>query len=198
MDWFASLLPATVVAAIALFFVKEVVEGIRRWRADARKGRAFRTLLARECELNHWTYKRLKEALLAIQEDFEKGLAAEYSIKRPNSEEVVFRQEHDGRLRSESTLPDARTDLMSKVMLDVATLDKSLLASLEAAYDSAINMRHVRNSLMRFIESNEEDLKKFFRGFPEYGLGQLEEILADLDKLYKECTGKELKFIRVR
>jgi hypothetical protein len=198
MDWFASLLPATVVAAVALFFVKEVVEGIRRWRADARKGRAFRTLLARECELNHWTYKRLKETLLAIQEDFEKELAAEYSITHSNSEEVVFRQEHDGILRSQWTLPDARTELMSKVMLDVAILDKSLFDSLEAAYDSAINMRHVRNSLMRFIENDEEEIKSFFGGFLEYGLAQLEEILVDLDKLYRKCTGMDLKFIRVR
>jgi hypothetical protein len=199
MEWFASLLPATVIAAIALFFVKEVVESIRRWRADARKGRAFRTLLARECELNHWTYKRLKEALLAIQEDFQKGLTAEYSIRRLTSGEVMFRrQEHHGRGWSEGGLPDAHTDLMSKVMLDVATLDKSLFACLEPAYDAAINMSHVRESFMRFIESDEQDRQMFFRDFLEYGLDQLEEILADLENLYRKCTGKKLEFIRVR
>ncbi len=82
-------------------------------------------------------------------------------------------------------------------MLDVAALDNSLYNRLEAAYDSAVNRRHVRESLIRFIESGEERYKEFFRCFPEYGLRELTRVLADLDQLYRNCTGTELKSFRV-
>jgi hypothetical protein len=80
---------------------------------------------------------------------------------------------------------------MSKVML-VDTLAQSPFAHLEAAYDSAINIRHVRESLVHFIESDDEDDKALFRAFPEYGLRELPDLLADLENLYHECTGTEL------
>jgi hypothetical protein len=95
-------------------------------------------------------------------------------------------------------LPDARTDLMSKVMPDVATLDQSLLVCLEAAYDSAINLRHVRESLVHFIESDDEDDKATFRMFSECRLRELPDLLADWEKLYQECTGAELKVSHAR
>jgi hypothetical protein len=66
MEWLPSILPVTVVAAITLFVLKEVLEFIKRWRADRRKGQAYRKVLARECELNLWAQWRLKETLREI------------------------------------------------------------------------------------------------------------------------------------
>ncbi len=83
-------------------------------------------------------------------------------------------------------------------MLDVAILDRSLFTLLEAAYDSALEMRHLRESLINFIETDQEHVKKYFETFPEYALSNLPEILTSLDNLYKECTGDDLKFIRLR
>lgn len=88
---------------------------------------------------------------------------------------------------------------MGNIMLDVAILDQSLFACLEAAYDSVITMRHVRDSLITFIERDDDDeLKRFFRAFPEYGLRELEEALQSIRKLYKECTGEDLTRSRIR
>lgn len=86
MERLAPLFPVTVVAAVVLFVAREVVEDIKRRRANARKGRAFRTLLARECELNHLAHKRLTEALLKIQEAFRDGVAADYKISSQGPE----------------------------------------------------------------------------------------------------------------
>jgi len=85
----------------------------------------------------------------------------------------------------------------AKVML-VDTLAQSPFAHLEAAYDSAINLRHVRESLVHFIESDDEDDKATFRMFSECRLRELPDLLADWEKLYQECTGAELKVSHAR
>jgi hypothetical protein len=69
MEFLTPLLPVTVIAAIALFALKEVLETIRRRQADARRGQAFRTLLARECEINHWVQKSLLSTLKSIDNE---------------------------------------------------------------------------------------------------------------------------------
>jgi len=144
MEWLSPLLPTTVIAAVVLFVVKEAIEKFRRWQADKRKGQAFRLLLARECELNHWAIKKLKEALVSIQDLISTNIPFKYRIDRRSSGEVFFVELYDdGTLHSASPLPEARTDLMRQIMLDVAALDSSLFVCMEAAYDSTINLRHV-------------------------------------------------------
>lgn len=105
----------------------------------------------------------------------------------------------DGDVHHVASLPDAYTEVMNKVMLDVAALDHKLFAALEDAYDATINMRYVRNSFINHVESGEDDFEKsFFDSFPSYGLRQLTDVLVDLEHLYRECTGEELTKHRVR
>ncbi len=192
MEWLPSLLPVTVVAAITLFVLKEVLEFIKRWRADRRRSHAFRTLLARECEVNHWAHWRLEGTLREIHEDEERGVKADYVATELPGGDALWRRTRPGGEYSGGGLPDARTDLMSKLMVDVATLDKKLFVPLEAAYDSLITMRHIRASLIRFVSSEDEEDQMHLQGFPEYGLGELEGVKEDLDRLYRECTGRSL------
>ncbi|UTJ49784.1 hypothetical protein NLZ15_22695 (plasmid) [Atlantibacter subterranea] len=192
MDWLPSLLPITVVAAIALFALKEVLEFIRRRSADRRKSHAFRTLLARECEVNHWAHWRLQETLREIHEDHEKGVKATYTATELPGGDALWRRTDQGGGYSGGGLPDARTDLISKIMVDVATMDKKLFTPLENAYDSLIEMRHIRASLLRFVSSKDEEDQMHLQGFPEYGLSELEGVKEDLDKLYLECTGRSI------
>jgi hypothetical protein len=170
----------------------------KRGRGVALKINAFRFLLARECELNHWAHKRLRDALADIQKHFAKKEPYEYAIERRTSGEIVFKQRRSDSQSESWPLPPIHTDLMSQLMLDMATLDKSLFGHLEAAYDSANNMKHVRQSLIDFIESDDQRRKLFFEAFPEYGLRELKDALIDLNKLYSACTGETLKSVRVR
>jgi hypothetical protein len=62
----AALLPSTVIVAVALFVLKEAIEAVRRWRAQRRQIKAFKILLARECELNQWANMSLKRAINEI------------------------------------------------------------------------------------------------------------------------------------
>ena len=197
MELFTTLLPITVIVAITLFFLKEVIEGLRRWRANVRRGRAFSILLARECELNHWVHKCINEVLVTIKADIAEEDSAEYTIERRSSGDVFFRREYSGGWNVRG-LPGARTNVMRDMMLEVAALNPTLFNCLEAAYDSAINLSHLRDSLITFIEKNDEDNNEFLSGFIDYGLRELTDVLADLNNLYRECTAEELRNIRVR
>jgi hypothetical protein len=198
MEWLTPLLPATVIAAVALFILKEVVEFFKRWRADGRKRRALRVLLARECELNCLVQTRLTNALTEIQEDLPMKPRDEYLIERRESGEVIYSQRYEGRLTAQFALPAIQTDLMSKVMLDVAILDNFLFAHLQDAYDATMSLKHVRQSLIDFLESDKEEDKIHFEAFPDWALRELARVRLSLQKLYEACTGeKEIK-ARVR
>jgi hypothetical protein len=179
-------------AASARFVLKRAVEAFGRWRADVRKYRDVRILLAHECELNYWAHRALTEALTAIARDFTSDNTGNYFIERRRPGELVLRQQR-GNTSNAWPLPEVHTDLMKQIMPYVATVDQSLLVCLEAANDSATNLRHVRESLIHFIESDDEADEAIFRAFPESRLRELPDLLADWEKLYRECTGMELK-----
>jgi hypothetical protein len=176
--------------------LKNAVESLRRWRADIKRRRAFRMRLARECELNLYAHKSLTDAITAIQGDFARDDPGVYSIERTAPGEIALQQWHGDQKRT-WLVPDAYTDLMGRAMRDHATLDPSLIVLLQAAYDSAINLRHVRESLIHFVESDDVDEKLLFRSFPEYALRELPDLSADLEKLYQKCTGMNLSADRV-
>jgi hypothetical protein len=199
MEKITALLPVTVLAAVILFALKEVLEGIRRWRSNGRKLRAFKLLLARECELNRWAVERLRDALNAMETDAENDIAKEYTIERRASGMVIFKRGEVGDDDWGSwPLPEVRLALISDNLLEVATLDKSLFEILESTYDGVIDLKHVRDSLIDFLESEDEHVKAHLDGFPDYGLRELADIQVELERLYQLCTGEQLASGRVR
>ena len=190
MDWLTPLLPITVVAAIVLFLLKELFEAIRRWHADERKRRAFRILLARECELNYWAYTRLKQTLETVQAGLEQTPSENFAIIEGDYHDIRFEHYLESGLRGSWPLSDFHADRMDRVMLDVATLDQTLYEGLSAAYDAVANLKHVRQTLIELVSSGDEDDQAHLSAFPEYGLGELARALPDLKFLYKTCTGK--------
>ncbi|MBG0799022.1 hypothetical protein IYX23_15235 [Methylocystis sp. L43] len=191
-------LPIAVTAAIILFGVKESMEFFRRFQSDRRKGRALRTLLARECESNFWTYKRLLETVKSIDDDFKSGASLTYKIRRHSSGDPIFSREFEDSRHSSWPLPAAKLNLMSNVLQDVAELDKQLFENLEAAYDSIKEMQHVRDSLLHFIETDDQDDRRHLEAFPGYAMSELSDIVMDLRKLYFVCTKKDLEKYRLR
>ena len=91
MESFSSILPATVVAAVVLFVLKELFEGVRRYRGDQRKKQALRSLLARECELNHWTIKSIRDIVETIRDESKDGAQFEFIIVDPSVKTITHR-----------------------------------------------------------------------------------------------------------
>ena len=189
-DWLPALLPSTVIVALILFGLREVLEWNRRRRANNRQIRAFKTLLARECELNRWALESLDRALIEMSGQSQADLEADYEIQRRQSGKIFFCND-DG---SSWPLPETHFDFMRDNMFAVAALDETLFALLEAAYDSVIDLEHVRNSLIEFMENGNEHLEAFI----DYGRNELNDAKQGLEKLYFVCTGSQLDLGRVR
>ena len=200
MDEFVALVPITVVAAVLLFILKEAVEAVRRHRGDSRKMHALKALLARECELNLWTIKALRDILINVPKpDDERPQTVVRIERRTNGSTIALISSADGALRSSRSLPKAHLDLMSKYLLDVATLDSKLFQALETAYDSVAELEHIRESLVRIHESEEEaKMPDLIRPFAEYALDEIERTELAIAALYKHCTGKKLEAHRLR
>lgn len=195
VDQITSLLPITVIVAVSLFILKEAVEYIKNWRAENRQLRAYKILLARECELNHWVLLKLRDALRIVEEDFKNQNPNNHRIERNSSGDIIFKHGDWG----SHHLPEVRSNLMSEIMLHVATLSQKLFSALENAYDGLADLRHVRTSLINFNEvASGESKSDFYDGFADYGLREIADVFQTLDKLYQECTGLELKEARIR
>lgn len=199
MQKILSIVPLTVIAAIVLFLIKEFAEGVRRYRADQRKRIALRTLLARECELNNWTIKSIKHIVETIRDESEENSLIEFSFIFPKSGKPQFRVKHpDSEFKNGSGLGSIHRDIMSKNLLDVATLDKELFSALQPAYDSIANLEHLRESLIYYVDPEDDQDKMHLEGFIHYALNELEDVKKDLSNLYMECTGQALNTHRVR
>jgi hypothetical protein len=79
-------------------------------------------------------------------------------------------------------------------MFDLATLDEKMFSLLETAYDSVIDLDHVRGNLIEYCEFGQEHLE----GFVDFGCNEIREIKKELEAAYFACTGSQLDQGRVR
>lgn len=198
-----SLIPITVASAIGIFIAKEIIEFIRRWRADARKTRGLSRLFTRECETNLWTIRRIRAVCKDIEETHEmhretkdEYFNAVFSVSFSKSGFVAYvRSDSEGKLQSSMSIPSVYKDILTKYMLDAASLDGKFFDAMQSAYASIVELEHIRESLIRHLD---DDDKHFLEGFCDYALGELQDIESNLSSAYKKWTGKELTEHRLR
>lgn len=195
-----SIIPITVVAAIVIFVAKEVIEGFRRHSANQRKVQALRALLARECELNLWTIKTLRRILLPFSKPDDPTVPMSLSVERTSGGlPYVKVVSGDGEYEAHMGIPSVHRELMSKFLLDIATLDKLLFSFMEPAYDELAEVEHVRESLININDKPEQiAARDFVRGFAQYAVDVLQDAERKLGALYVHCTGKPLEQHRLR
>ena len=204
---FFQILPATVLAAIVIFLAREILELLRRRSSEKRRVQAIKTLLAREIEQNNWAIKSLKNILAAISstviEEVEEEIEeSDHSVERfEGKAEVVldklgsyrFRLRYkNGSLLSSVMLPAIRTAELTKVMLEVATLDRRLFEKLEKAYDATSELAHVRDLLITHVNNDEPETEGWLGPFVHYAEAELATIHAELTELYAACTHKKV------
>lgn len=199
MDWL-TLLPITAIVAVIVFLFREMLEHFRRKSSDQRKVKSLTRLLARECELNLWTIKSLRRIVSEVHRDEKPNLGVTVSVQRTTSGRPFAQiSSDDGGLISQIPIPRVHRELMSKFLLDVATLDQALFEVMEPAYDSVGELEHVSESLVNIHDAPEDiGLESFLEGFAGYAINELNEIESNLGKLYMHCTGKKLEQHRLR
>ena len=185
-------LPATVVVAITLFILRELFETWRRWKGRSRKILALRMIIARECELNYWTARRLAAAI----EDAQRALRSEppgkfQIIQKPDGSDNWHWSDGEGENQGGAPLPIVHRKVLDSRSLDVAELDSALFSKFEIVMDAIADLDHLRGSLLNYVGSDENDPEAgFFDGFTEYALEEIPDIEAALAALHKACTGR--------
>lgn len=200
MEALGSLLPATAVVAILVFIARETLELVRRRGADARKSAALTHLLSRECELNFWVIKSLRHIVQQIPSEENPEASGSITIERTPSGRTYARiVSADGGSESHLNVPKVHRELMSKFLLEIATIDKDLFAVMEPAYDSLADLEHVRESLVNAREAPDYiGQDGYLEGFAGFALDELLHAERNLSALYRHCTGKELTKHRLR
>lgn len=198
MDFITSFIPITVVAAVIIFLVKEILELIRRRRADVRRIAGLKTMLAREIELNNWTIKALKMTLQAVEHGLEEQPPDQFFINFEKFGRAVFKVVRSNRGPASWPIPEVHGAIISRYMFDAASLDRELFRSLQSTYDAISELQHLRESLISYVMNEDTDFPDFLSGFVEYARKELSKIQSPLSSLYQICTGQELIEHRLR
>lgn len=177
--------PITVVAAIILFVVKEIVELFKRSRERARKISAYKALVAEELLKNAWSLKTLKRLCSELQDPDLKAI--EYKKSESGTERVIVRTTEGEHINYFWRI---HTSAFEKIMTDLAVSNTQLFQSAADVYSLLAEAKHVRESIIDF--SAFEMPKHLIRGLGDYGNSTLEKADAAIKKVYKEYTGKEM------
>lgn len=192
----SSFLPITVIFAIALFFLKEIVEFVKKYKANNRKIFAMKRLFSRECEKNLWTVKILRNVLSEINEEYEEG--KKVRLKFSYHEQGYVYLYKDDNSMSGYSITKTHRDLMDKNLMEAAVSNDSLFKKLEGACDALAELEHIRDTFLNIENSSKEFGNPLLAGFLGYALEELLIIQQSLNDLYKYCTGNELENARLR
>ncbi|WP_155957867.1 hypothetical protein [Fodinicurvata sediminis] len=191
----SNILPATVVAAVILFVLKEILEEIRRRKQNARKRKAVRRLISDEIERNKFTIKVLRDCISYIEE----------SIWDENSQILIrigtlgqryFRQEGSGGYRREMPIRQVHNIALSSNLFEVAKIDEEIFDRALDLSDTLKELDHVLQSMIEFVSNGES--AAFLEGFVDYAKGVLDDCENKISSFYKLITKKELENHRIR
>lgn len=187
-----NFLPITVVSAIGLFFLKEIVEYFKKRAERGRKITAYKILISEELSKNAWTIRKLKEFMREIDDDVFQGLAYVKNALGEFQIQVHRQYGEPGSLN----LPTVHTAIFDKAVVDIAAIDSNFFEMARNAYEHLAEVKHIRNSILNFAE--DKSIELFLKGLPSYANSRLDEAEASSKILFKWCTGKEMDKPKLR
>ena len=179
------LLPTTVVAAILLFVLRELLEILRARRVGNRRRIALRTLLAKECELNDWAIRRLREEIQDA-EDSRAAAGVQLSVIVSRDGQSIYRRESLDRGVRQWVIPHVRKAALESNLLEIATLDKQLFTLAEQAYGALSRIEQIRDSFIHRVTYDPDRLPDFCNP----AIGELNAAFTTLSKLQDACARK--------
>lgn len=197
------LIPASVFAAVVLFLIKEALEILKKSSSRKREIAALKLLLARECELNFYVCNQIEYICTQFKpfEDSELRCPYMFSIidmptkkMRYEISTIVNGEKIDGGI-----VPEVHTSSMTKYLYEIAKIDNNFYKVLLPAYDSSIELNHLRDTLIdEPVTKNIVGGDEFIVGYSSYALDEIEDIKIKLSNLFKFCRGTELIKGRLR
>lgn len=188
MEFELNVVPITALVAVTIFLIKELIEAVRRYRADKRKLSALRALLAAECERNHFSLGRLKEKSSDIRQALKDDGRVWIEHARTGRDRIHI----DG--HGSVPVPKYHTSVCEKYLFEAASLDARMFELMEIV---SVKMEEFKHLLSGLIEHVVDD-PAWLEGWTHYAEGEIPEIQAAVSDLYRYCTGKPLSKGRVR
>jgi hypothetical protein len=95
-------------------------------------------------------------------------------------------------------IPEVRRQIYQTFMLESAIIDKAIMVKFLAAYDQLSELSHIRDMIIDMICSDDPIEKSHLEALPQYANQEIKDTFLALDDLYRVCTGKPLKEVRIR
>lgn len=195
MQSYFTSIPAAVFTAIAIFIVKELLEFLRRRRADKRRLAVYKNILADECERNRWCTKSMRSIAKTVTKE-----PRMYMVRNePSGRTLFLTPDEDGDFSSGGILPVVHREKIEKLAPDIAQLDEALSKEVREALDALAELEHVRNSVIDYEKPDSRaDVAAFYESFWDYVKEELDDADKQIEALYLACTGKKLENHRLR
>jgi len=198
------LLPLTVISAIILFVIKEVLELIKNYKSKKRQIKAIKIIIANELELSNYALKQLYSTLSTIKDllsNFKDSYVFNVITTYDNLERFQYKMFKDtDDIYNSSFLPRFNIQKIEDLILTIAILDNNLLEEVQETLGELKIANHIRSTLIDAIINEEsfidnDDLKEHFYN---YALDEKDDIEKSIKNLYFICTNNELTTFRVR
>lgn len=184
-------LPITVVGAVVIFVLKEVLDIFKKKTERQRKISAYKTLIIEELRKNLWSVKHLDGVLAQLADPDMTGV--KLSKLGSGSLKISIRSD---RSTGSSPLWPIHASVFEKVFIGLAETDAALFSSVSGVYEELAEVKHVRDSLIEYVE-NTEPLGGW-DSFSDYGRDVIKDCDTAMKKLCIELTGKPLEDFKLR
>jgi hypothetical protein len=190
----ADFLPITVISAISLFIIKEIVEFIRKRKARKRKISAIKNLLAEEIEINYWAWKNLTSIGKRVKDS---SADTKFYIFASKAGFERFEYIEPDKSGGGQSFPKVTELNYQKLILDIAELDNDFYEK-SIEYNKAIaELLHIRNGVYEFIDEIKQGYH-YAEGFISYMEDELPGVYEKMNDLYFYCKEKKLEKHRMR
>lgn len=182
--------PITVISAIILFFIKEVLESYRRNKAENSKNKALAHVIGEELKENFRALDNFYKIIDFLNKHQDcKDLKLKFICLRHGYESCVIEADQDS---LEMTIPIFKTNWYEDLLMDLAEKDEKLTETVSKAYEVIYFIIEKRNLLASLMAG---ELTSFLRMCAVTTVNLLPESReyyeAELSVAYKAVTGKE-------
>jgi len=175
--------------------LKEVLELYKKSKDKKRKLFAYKSLIAEELEQNLCTYKSLTSIIKAIEACEKNNTNINYTLKVDRNEINRIEAFDDEEIFWRIRIPIVHDKYYDNFIANIAELDEEMFSLSRVSYEKIKDMKHLIELFITNVstESNEEPSMEDLIGFAKTTLTDTYEAM---NVLYKNCTGKELKYHR--
>jgi len=196
-----NLLPLTVISAVSLFIIKEIIEITKKYTAKTRQIKAIKIIIANELELNSQALRQLYSTLNTVKELLSEFDKAKFNIITTYDQLERFRYKmfpDTDNFYSGWSLPKFNIKRTEDLILTIAILDSTLLTKVQETLEEIKTANQIRSNLIDAVINedsflDDDDLKE---GFYTYAIDVKEDIEKSMNKLYWICTNRELEIFK--